>query len=387
MAERGFRVCTPIDLSQSPAFDLGSEKLLDGIFQMIAEKRFRSLALEPPCTTFSPAQYPASRSYDNPLGFDRKEKKTYLGNLLAFRCLTIAWFAWRFDLPSLLEQPRLSKMAWLRAWRYLLSLGFEEATLASCMLGSIHKKEFRLLVYGLNADQLTVRCSGGHQRVRIEGKYTKASAIYAPGVANLIADCFTKALSARVNQEGLSVSGLESVIINDFLLSRTWTTTSVWAWKHLGHINVLESHAYVALLNALAKRGGSLRFNAFLDSRVAKGAHYGKGRSSARSLKRSLKKASALTIAGNLHPSFVCSYKVEHSRCTHSSPRSPTTHSIVDHLCPEEVAAVHALQFSKAASSWIRLVLLASICLSPAGACSEALVGLPSPRGLSLWTS
>ena len=388
MAERGFRVCTPIDLSQSPAFDLGSEKLLDWIFQMIAEKRFRSLALEPPCTTFSPAQYPASRSYDNPLGFDRKEKKTYLGNLLAFRCLTIAWFAWRFDLPLLLEQPRLSKMAWLGAWRHLLSLGFEEAILASCMLGSIHKKEFRLLVYGLDTDRLTVRCSGGHRHVRIEGKYTKASAIYAPGVAKLIADCFSKALSEKIGQEDPSVSGLESVIINDILLSRTWTTTSVWAWKHLGHINVLESHAYVALLNALAKRGGSLRFNAFLDSRVAKGAH-GKGRSSARSLKRSLKKASALTIAGNLHPSFGF---------------APTTLNTAEiflrllHILFWIIFALRRLQpFMPCSSRRRHPVGFGLSCWLPFAflLLEHAqrllpwifLVGLPSSRGLSSWTS
>ena len=41
--------------------------------------------------------------------------------------------------PSLLEQPRLSKMAWLSIWRYLLDqCNFTEAVVASCQFGSIH---------------------------------------------------------------------------------------------------------------------------------------------------------------------------------------------------------------------------------------------------------
>eukprot|EP00913_Durusdinium_trenchii_P018227 g17124.t1 len=95
VVQMGFSSCTPIDLSNSPHHDIGNYKLVDWIFQMIKEKRFRSLACEPPCTTFSPAQHPASRSYRCPLGFDRKEPKTYLGNLLAFRSFAILWFAWR----------------------------------------------------------------------------------------------------------------------------------------------------------------------------------------------------------------------------------------------------------------------------------------------------
>lgn len=119
-AKHGLNGCAPIELSTSRHFDITNPALLDWIMQMIVEKRFRSPAVEPPCTTFSPAQHPASRSYSNPVGFNRTDPETKLGNILAFRCLVICCFAMRHHAPCLLEQPRLSKMAWLAAWRFLL---------------------------------------------------------------------------------------------------------------------------------------------------------------------------------------------------------------------------------------------------------------------------
>ena len=61
-----------------------------------------------------------------PLGFDRGDPKTFLGNLIAFRCLAIVWFAARVGAIAMLEQPRLSKMAWLSCWQFLLRIGFED---------------------------------------------------------------------------------------------------------------------------------------------------------------------------------------------------------------------------------------------------------------------
>lgn len=115
-------MCPPIDFSRSVHYDLENTKLVEWIFQIIAEGRFRAVICEPVCRTFSPAQRPASRSYANPLGFNRKARKTYVGNFIASRCLAILWMAWRHLVISLLEQPQFSKMAWLPFWRYLLTL-------------------------------------------------------------------------------------------------------------------------------------------------------------------------------------------------------------------------------------------------------------------------
>jgi hypothetical protein len=68
---------------------------------MIAEKRFRSVVVEPVCRTFSPAQHPAARSYSQPWGFCRTDPKTLRGNIIALRCIAILWFAWRRGAPCL----------------------------------------------------------------------------------------------------------------------------------------------------------------------------------------------------------------------------------------------------------------------------------------------
>ena len=192
-------------------------------------------------------------------------------------------------------------MAWLSAWRWLLSLGLEEAVVASCMFGSIHRKEFRFLVHGFDTASFQVKCSGGHPHVRVEGAYTKQSAIYAPGVVKHLACQILAALDAASLQDEASKKGLESVVINDLLQAGKWSTIFAWSWKTPSHINVLESHAYLGLLHRLAQRGGGKRFVALLDSRVAKGAH-AKGRSSAISLQRSLRKAGCWMVAA-LYPS------------------------------------------------------------------------------------
>ena len=82
----------------------------------------------------------------------------------------------------MLETPKLSIMAWLPMWKFLLSLGFKEVFLASCQCGSPRKKEFRLLSYGVEKEFLDVRCKGGHQHVKIEGQYTKTFGEYVDGV-------------------------------------------------------------------------------------------------------------------------------------------------------------------------------------------------------------
>ena len=66
--------------------------------------------------------------------------------------------------PALAKQPRLSKMAWLAVWRYLVEYqSFEETVVASCQFGSPHRKEFRLLGKGINMKAMERKCPGGHQ--------------------------------------------------------------------------------------------------------------------------------------------------------------------------------------------------------------------------------
>jgi hypothetical protein len=164
-------------------------------------------------------------------------------------------------------------MAWLSVWQYLLQL--EEAIINSYAFGSIHKKPFRLLRHGLDMEPLRVPCPGGHQHVRIEGKYTSASAVYHPKLAEHIAIQFKKALDKQEVVDEKRVTELESVVLNDILQASGWKVEAEWEWSQPGHINVLESRSLIALHRSLILEGGDLSFPALLDSRVAKGTIFG----------------------------------------------------------------------------------------------------------------
>lgn len=172
MKRFGFAVAPVLDFSDSKAYDVGDVRLLEWVLHRLATGRFRAIFLSPPCTSFSPAAYPAVRSYQVPKGWDRKNKKVLLGNIMAFRSLVIMKFAFLHGCPCALEQPRRSKMAWLPEWRSLVGLGLCEAVVASCYFGSPHQKEFRLLLGHIDAAGVDVRCTRDRARVKIEGKFT-----------------------------------------------------------------------------------------------------------------------------------------------------------------------------------------------------------------------
>ena len=89
MSSLGFCVAPVLDLSNSRHYDMSDLRLLEWAIYMVEEERFRSYLVEPPCTSFSAAAHPSVRSYQNPLGYDRTEKKTLHGNLHAFRAFVL----------------------------------------------------------------------------------------------------------------------------------------------------------------------------------------------------------------------------------------------------------------------------------------------------------
>jgi len=106
-------------------------------------------------------------------------------------------------------------MAWLREWISLLeSEGFAEAVLPAC-----GQKEFRFLLYGLLVQEVERHCTRDHSHVRIQGKYTKDSAIYFPAtgmhLALALKNAFRRAAGARDPE--WTLTELESVVSNDLV--------------------------------------------------------------------------------------------------------------------------------------------------------------------------
>lgn len=126
-------VCDIVDPSQK-------DRVVMWIIFMMEDGRLESYLVAPPCTSFSPACHPALRSYALPRGFNPLHPKVHLGNCLAFVALTLLYVALRLGVFGIGEQPRRSKMRWLREWRRLVDLGATEVTLASCSYGSHHQK-------------------------------------------------------------------------------------------------------------------------------------------------------------------------------------------------------------------------------------------------------
>ncbi len=294
------------DLSVSPQFDMVDHKVLRWLVFMMEQGRLLSWPCSPPCTSFSPAAHPSVRSYACPEGFDQTNKKVIIGNSLAYGMLTLMMTAKRTGAFGMGETPLRSKMRWLKVWKRMVALGASEVLLDSCAYGSIHQKGFCFLTINMNAEELSKRCSKDHEHVRIEGQYTKKSAIYCEGLAVALAKCFQKHIIAKKDWEEavkFQAEGLEDVVTNDVCLTKEWRLTKQWRWRGRSHINILEASAAMKLNALMARQGGDVRFINFVDSHVAKSV-LTRCRSSSDSLRALLHQNSALSLAFGLYPSY-----------------------------------------------------------------------------------
>ena len=359
-AELGLSVAPPLDLDASGFYDFTSLRLLEWCIHMVESGRFRSFLAEPPCTTFSAAAHPACRSYKEPLGFSRSDPKTLLGNTLAFRGFTLLRVGKRCRRPCGLEQPRRSKLAWTKHWLKLLEEGFDECILASCQFGSIHKKEFVFLFYLLNSEALQTKCPGGHRHVKIEGRYTRPSAVYVRDLAMHVARGFRDALVSVELEQVEAVQGFESVIVNDALLSCKWEEERSWFWKKRAHINELEISAAASLVAQQARDNPGSRFCNIVDSRVSLGA-LAKGRSSSRCLNRSCRRVAALAVAGDLYPGWLFGptrLNVADDPTRLVPIRAPSSISVRKPLTWLQIHHLHACHLPRYLSGWVRLFIL-----------------------------
>ncbi len=377
-SELGLSVAPPLDLDASKFYDFTSLRLLEWCLHMVESGRFRSFLAEPPCTTFSAAAHPACRSYKEPLGFSRTDPKTLLGNTLAFRGFILLRAGRRCRRPCGLEQPRRSKLAWTKHWRRLLDEGFSECILASCQFGSIHKKEFVFLFFLLNSEAMQTKCPGGHSHVKIEGRFTRPSAVYVRDLAMHVAKGFRHALVVSGEEQVNAVQGFESVIVNDALLSSRWEEERSWFWKKKAHINELEISAATSLVAQQAREHPGSRFCNIVDSRVSLGV-LAKGRSSSRCLNRSCRRVAALVVAGDLYPGWLFGptrLNVADDPTRLVPIRAPSAISVQRPLTWLQVHHLHACHLPRYLSGWVRLfILLGSLPtaegFSPFGSCFE----------------
>ena len=365
MAKRGWNVGPCLDLDRSEHFDLASLDLVRWLLYLVEQGLLDSFFVQPPCTTFSPAAFPSLRSYALPYGFDRKHPRTKLGNVLAFRALTLLLVSSRVDVVGLLEQSRRSKMAWLPEWLFLRESGLlEEGWLASCMFGSPHQKEFRLLGVNIEIGRLHRKCNRQHSHLRIEGKWTKPSATYTDELACAFADELSRSIrrkKSRASIVDVPVEGLESVVFNDLMIAEKWDLEKVWTWKKPSHINIHEAAAVVKCLKDQALSAPRSRFSIGIDSHVALAA-LAKGRTPSRGLRPIIRRAGMITIVGSLYPAYhfvpTRLNKADHPTRNVEIPTDEGSSFVRDKEFLDLARLSKVSGLRRFASNWARLVLL-----------------------------
>ena len=357
-------VCAPVfDISYSRRYDVTNRKVFAWIAFMCESGRLRSFLAAPPCTTFSPAAHPCLRSYKQPLGFDRRHPRVLQGNDLAFSCLGTMLVARRTRTPGMLETTRRSKLRWTPQWIGMKRLGADEIHLASCEYGSPHQKEFALLTVSMNAKSLAKKCSRQHVHVRVQGKYTKASATYCEGLARAIAQVFARHLRKRAGLETEchnTSAGLEDALSNEVLRGADWEEISSWNWKGSSHINILEVAAALRAYEKEALRGGDLRFVEMVDSNVAL-CSLVRGRSSSDAWRPLLKRASTISVAYGLYQAgrFAPTRLNPADHPTRDTKIPPPLASVLDGLDLNELRWISMLSgLRRWEANWIRLSLL-----------------------------
>ena len=101
-----------------------------------------------------------------------------------------------------------------------------------------HMKPWRFLTVAFDASRVARKCSRDHVHIRIQGRFTKDSAIYPDTLASELAAAYDSAIRARlsaIQKLALDAEGLEAPFVNELAISRRWSTEAVWRWRKATH--------------------------------------------------------------------------------------------------------------------------------------------------------
>ena len=361
----GVIVGPPIDLSESPEFDMAGSHIIEWLTFLVSERKLLGFLLGPPCTTFSIMRRPRLRSREFPLGFNPSDAQTWMGNRLSQRACQLMTVGSRNSSCGLLETPYSSYMKHTPGWQKVRDLPqTEEVRCDSCQYGSPHQKSFRLLGLRLNVEKLQRRCSCLNGHLRVEGTLTKHSATYTDELAQNMAETFATAIqfikSTILDFAEGETKGLECQLTNDIAMSAPWKLEKVWSFKRNSHINTLEESSVLRLCTMLAKGGTPIRACNLADSNVVRCAT-SKGRSSSFGLSPVLRRVSATCVAGGIYLSvpFVPTRLNASDDPTRDRPiRSPAPSlGVFDMTTDNLFKLAGVMKTRRWASNWVRLII------------------------------
>ena len=304
MEAKGWSVGPPIDLSHSPEYDMTSHYLMSWLSHLIQSHAIKSFACEPPCTTFCIMRRPQLRSKERPYGFDPSHPQTHTGTALALRGLQCLELGWRHGVPGWLETTYSSKMKFLPPYKTLRAKRCVDfCRTDSCRFGSPHLKPFAFLSVWAPLDRIRQRCVCKGRHVVIEGKLTKASAMYTDGLADALATVLSEAINARASADlewdQVQTAGLENALVNQVALEAPWSTLRSWPFRRPVHINIQEAVSVLKVVEHLILKWGPQRAAILVDSNVVRCA-VSKGRTSSKGLMPVIAKVNALCLAAGV---------------------------------------------------------------------------------------
>ena len=392
-SELGLVVAPVLDITYSPNYNLKNHRVLCWLNFLLESGRLLAFLVEPPCTTISPAAYPPLRTYKQPLGICIENPRVIDDTLLAHASLSLMFTAKRTRSLGMAEQPRRSKVRWLKTWTQMLQLGAKEVHLASCACGSPHQKEFTFLYINMDAAWLHRPCTRDHQHVKIEGKFTNPSAMYCDGLAAALASVFAEHIhmvKAIANDCDLDIHGLESPLPTDIAVGARWEVRDAWRWKKSSHINLLEASSTLKLMRSVARERPDSRFVYLSDSHVARSA-LARGRTSSIALRPLLEQQAAIALAFGLYPAgdFAPTRAMPADAPSREKEiEDPVPCCFFDRLTDAELLWISSLpKMKRWASNWVRLVLLIQPDLPAFFAQDESFRKYSSlPRFQEYWT-
>ncbi len=364
MSAYGYVVGPPLDLGESPEFNLEFPHLMRWLSFLIAEGRLWSFFVSPPCTTYSIMRRPQLRSKQFVFGYNPMDPQTRTGNRLGQRGFQLLHLGRRYYAPGILETPNSSKLKNMPSWSHVQSKPETCCVrVDSCRYGSIHLKPFKFMGVYVDLRPVALRCLCTTRHVKVEGSYTKQSATYTDSLAAALAATLHSAILAKTKfhkvQDEIEIAGLENQLSNAVMKMAPWKLEKSWAFRRQRHINLLELAAVEELSGILASGRGALRVCNFVDSNVARCA-MAKGRSSSLAISSVLRRIGAKLVAGDIYmrlPYSPTRLNAADDPTRNAQLRAPLSDHFITSFEEEELFRLAAIRPTKRwASNWIALV-------------------------------
>ena len=352
-AQAGLQVGPPINLSTSEHFDVASPEFRVWLHSVLKAGLVRGILLVP----FTSGQ-PALGHGQGALRSSTSGFRSASARRVAGAHLVCFFLGHATEKPTLLLLPKGLPLTSLPAWQAARQLACAEAgRLNFCQFGSSSRRPWLFLACFLRTSGLCRPCTGAHSH--FEGEDPSPD-IFPLGLATEVSEAFVRAVSLGTTRP--EPPGLESIIVNDVLMTGRWQVDKVVPWRGHSHINTLELGAIGILERQLSISSPGTRFTILVDSSVAKSSS-AKGRSTSLALQPSLRRAMAHQIGFDIYPAFAFAptrLNVADDPTRRVPLRTPSRESL-HRVLP--LAALHnlgSLRLRRPLASWARLFLVFS---------------------------